>query len=292
MTVAQNSPAGGTSWATDAGRPVIVLTYRYTAASGLQSLLASDPQLACTAGSGIIPLCHQAAAAWRRLEPGQSGISALARSSIRSLAGTMMAAVLLSAGKPRWCETATLSAHAAGTFAELYPDSRFLCLHRGCEDVIRTAIRATPWGLAGQGLGTFAAAYPGSGVAALAAYWAEYAAPLVEFEDLRPDQCLRILSEDLAARPDAIAASVSGFLGINGYRKPLRGGIDPAEVAADPELAELSASAPIPLNQIPEPLLDVINNLQAQLGYPQMGRSAVQSDLTWRRQKMPRPLQR
>jgi len=153
------------------GAPVIVLTYAHAGAEHLRPLLAGHLDLACTSGTGLLPLCQQAATTWRHVEgqPG-SALSELAAASIRALATSVITTVLAQTGKRRWCEFATAPPRSTETFLRLYPGTRIICLHRGCADVIRAALHASPWGLSGTSFAPFTAAYPGSTVAALAAY--------------------------------------------------------------------------------------------------------------------------
>lgn len=250
------------------GDPVIVLTYSHSGVRRLQALLGSHPSLACTSGTGLLPLCDQAAEAWRKVEGQRGGpLSPLATASVRALASGMTSALLARTGKQRWCETAIAHRRGAETFLQLFPDTRFLCLHRACPDVIYAALRASPWGVSGPGFATFTAAHPGSTVAALAAYWSAHAAPLLAFEQAHPDACQRIRYEDLAEKPGQMAAGVRDFLGLDDAAVPTQPGGD------DPAAAPSGADAPgcgadLPVGQIPLPLLEQVNGLHAKLAYP------------------------
>ena len=96
--------------------PVVVLTYAHSGAARLQSLLASHPDLACTSGTGILPLCEQAAITWRSADD-RAGmtLSPLALASVRALATGIITSMLIRTGKRRWCELATASPMSAET---------------------------------------------------------------------------------------------------------------------------------------------------------------------------------
>jgi hypothetical protein len=67
--------------------PIIVLAHPHCCADGLLSLLSDSGGLACTSGTGVLPLCHQAATVWRRAEgnhPENGPISTLAAASMRA----------------------------------------------------------------------------------------------------------------------------------------------------------------------------------------------------------------
>jgi hypothetical protein len=79
--------------------------------------------------------------------------------------------ILADAGKTRWCELAIAPPGAAQPFAQIFPGAAFVFAHRRCQDLIATALRASRWGLAGQGLTPYLLAHPGNYVSALASYW-------------------------------------------------------------------------------------------------------------------------
>jgi hypothetical protein len=74
--------------------PVIVLTYAHAGARQMQALLSAHTELACTTGTGLLPLCDHAARVWRHLEPAGDGRSGLAASSIRALVAPAAATLL------------------------------------------------------------------------------------------------------------------------------------------------------------------------------------------------------
>lgn len=248
---------------------VIVLTYRHAGAERLRSLLTMHPDLTCTDGTGLLPLCEQAAATWRGVEGRTDArLSRLAASSIRALTMPIITTVLARQGGRRWCDFVTAPPRAAETFLQLYPQTRFLVLHRSCADVVDAAIHAGPWGLAGPECAPFTAAHPASAVAALTAYWTAFTAPLIAFEESHPDVCRRIRYEDFA--DDPYAADLFEFLGI---KAPMPGLADPES----PDDANSSPGrvdrAPFPTDRVPAPLLAQADNLARKLGYPLLGAS-------------------
>jgi hypothetical protein len=251
--------------------PVIILGYPHSGAERLLSLLSDSTALACTSGTGVLPLCDQAAAVWRRTEDkdADSGqISALAAASIRAMAGAMVTQILARAGRDRWCEFAAASEQAAATFLSLYPAARFVCVHRCFSDVARTAIQASPWGLASPAYAPFPAAYPGNTLAALAAWWAARTGALLAFEHDHPQACLQIHYEDLAVGQPATASAIACFLGITGRAN--QAATDPAHppVATTAEPADFALEPPIPEALLPPALLAQVNDLLQRLGYP------------------------
>lgn len=247
---------------------VIVLTYPHAGAERLRSLLTRDPGLAFTSGTGILPLCDSAAATWRGVE-GRSAdapLSKLAASSIRALTMPVITSVLARQGGRRWCEFAYAPPRSAETFLQLYPQTRVLCLHRSCVDVIDTAVHAEPWGLSGPAYVPFTSAHPASTVAALTAYWNAITTQLITFEESHPEACRRVRYEDLAGDqyPDGLFA----FLGAEAPRPGLADLMSPDDAKPAPGRP---GRAPFPVEQVPASARAQADSLATKLGYPPLG---------------------
>jgi hypothetical protein len=246
---------------------VIVLAPRYAGAGTLRSLLEGHPDLACTAGTGLLPLCEQAMVTWRNADGRPAGTpSSLASAATRALASSVIISILAREGKPRWCEVAAPNPKAAETFLRLYPGTRFLCLYRACPDVIRAALNASPWGLTDPVLASFTSSYPVSTVASLTAYWVTFTGPLLAFERQHPQSCLRVQFEDLA-RDRQAGERIASFLGLaEPIGRPIPGGHDEPQPAS----LDTGLAADLPVHLIPPALLAQANDLLQQLDYPPM----------------------
>jgi hypothetical protein len=245
--------------------PVIVLTYAHAGAGRLQRLLSSRDSIACTSGTGVLPLCDLAASTWREVENRGGPLSPLAQASVRALANSIITAIQAGLGGSRWCEAAFAPPSSAQAFLDLYPAARFLCLHRNCLDVIYSAIQASPWGLAGTALGPFAAAYPGNSAAVGAAYWVAATGPLLQFEEANPGACCRVRYEDLIGATGQVATEIFTFLGEEARPADswLVDGVLPVPDGPDTP----GCGSQVPAGQIPPPLRARVNELLARIGY-------------------------
>ena len=243
--------------------PVILLSYAYSGARRVQELLAADTALACTMGTGILPMCLAAAESWQRVE-GRDGnaMSQLAAASVRGVVSAQLTVILTVAGKKRWCELAMADRDAARWFLQVVPDAVFVCVHRGCLDVIRAGVASSPWGLYGQPLAPYSLSYPGNSVAALAAYWATCTEELLSFEEANLQVTRHIRYEDASGEPGEALTALRTWLRLDGHPRDrdLAGRIDSAEPADTPE-------PELPMEMIPLPLRDRISRLHARLGY-------------------------
>ena len=245
-----------------------MLSYAYAGAGQVQAALAADTRLACTAGTSIIPLCAAAIETWRRVD-GRAGTtsSPLAAAAVRQLINVQVTAILAASGRKRWCEMAIASPADAATFLQLFPHTRFVCVHRACPEVVRAGTQANPWGLQDQLLVPYLLAYAGNSVAALAAYWADSAEDLAAFESAHPGAAHRVRCEDVAAGPDEALAAVRSALGLGTGAG--HGGSNQPKPPAGPgqSVPVVPAGGPVPAEMIPGPLRERIGHLHARLGY-------------------------
>jgi hypothetical protein len=261
MSFGVTQTAGGHNAGSETGNaPLVVLSYLYAGAARVQSALTAGSGVACTSGTGILPLCAAAADTWRRVE-GQPGaaLSGLAAASTRSLVNAQVMAILAGSSQTRWCELATTTPETAETFLQLFPNVRFVCVHRRCPEVIKAAVQANPWGLQGQGFTPYLLNYFGNSAAALAAYWANSAEQLIAFERAHAQSVHRFRYEDLADSQEL--AAVRGALGLSDGRPAQPGWL------AEPDAPAEQPQAGVPTQMIPEPLRQRITRLHAELGY-------------------------
>lgn len=246
--------------------PIILLSYAHSGARQVQDLLAADTSLGCTSGTGILPLCAAAAETWRRVEGGDGQVmSRLAAATLRGMVTAQVTAILTDLGRTRWCEVATGDPSAVRPFREVFPDARFVCVHRCCPDMIAAGVAGRPWGLRDLGLGQYLAFYPGNNVAALAAYWADVTTELLTFEDANSQIARRFRYEDLIVEDSQALVTLREWLRLEeaaeaGYPEPPSAAEQTAEVAS---LARLD----VPVNMIPQPLRRYVSDLHVKLGY-------------------------
>jgi hypothetical protein len=253
--------ADGSAADTEAS-PVIVLTYPHAGAELLAEGLAASRALAVTSATGILPLCHDAIAAWQEVDARVGPPSSLAIKSVRTLAATMIAAIQVRAGAPRWCETSYSSPAAAMAFLRVVPGTTFLCLHRDLDGVFAEALQTYPWGFGGTPFWPYAADHPGDNVATIVDYWVDRTQALLEFEKIHPESCVRVRYEDLAGDPKSAVTTTLKTIGVPTddlqiFRQPVAERDSVGQAGSDPQL---------PHDRIPPRLEDRIRELRAELG--------------------------
>lgn len=274
-----DTAAGPARLAGPAGGPVVVLSYAFAGADLLTEALSASRSLACTSGTGLIPVCHAALAAWQQADDRTGPPSALAIKSVRALAGAMMAAIQVRTGAARWCETALAQPAAADSFLQVFPSAAFVCVHRDLPGVIADGLAAWPWGLGGSPFWPHAARYPGNSVAAIAAWWEAAVRSLLDFEARHPSSCTRVHHEHIAADPAAAAARITSRLHLDTGDTPVaHARTEPAAVGHDAPASPLPPAAFRQL--IPPELMPAISRIQAELGYDQLTPEPRRHDTT------------
>jgi Sulfotransferase family len=262
--------------------PVVVLSYAFAGADLLTEALSASRSLACTSGTGLIPVCHAALAAWQQADDQAGPPSALAIKSVRALAGAMMTAIQARTGAARWCETALAQPAAADSFLQVFPSAAFVCVYRDLPGVLADGLAACPWGLGGSPFWRHSARYPGNSVAAIAAWWEAAARSLLDFEARHPSSCTRVHGEHIAADPAAAAARIASCLSLDVGSTPVgrirTGAAGPAAAGHDAPASQLRPAA---LRQLILPeLLPAISRVQAELGYDQLSPEPRRHDTT------------
>ncbi len=249
--------------------PVVILSYAYSGADLVQQALAEGTHLACTAATGILPLCEMAAATWGQIDdrPGQAR-SRLALSSIRTMVTTQIATILAATdGMRRWCELATSAPSAAETFLQIFPATRFVCVHRACTSMMSAAVTAQPWGLVSPVISQFTVGYPGNNIAAVAAYWTTATERLLTFEAAHPQAASRVRHEDVVADPSQALDTIRSSLRLNQQASPRL--LPSFPCRSEPVREDQDDREPqVPTDLIPVTLRKTITDLHAQLGYP------------------------
>lgn len=203
--------------------PIFVLCNGRSGSTLLRFLLDAHPELACPPETNLPALCAQLATVWSLIEGAPLSanrgdeppeIPEAAIAGIRHMMDLMVGSYLGRKEKRRYCDKSLGTARFADLLMRVYPQAKFICLYRHPMDVIASGIEACPWGLSGFGFDSYIAETPGNVVLALARFWADNAALMLEVEEHFPKQCHRVRYEDLVTSPEQTAARIFSFLKI------------------------------------------------------------------------------
>jgi hypothetical protein len=189
----------------------------------LRVLLDAHPDLACPPETKLPDALGRLITLWAAMEAlplppqgnGQGAqFPATVTEGIRHTVDLIVGPYLARRGKKRYCDKNLGTELHADTLLRVYPEAKFICLHRHPMDVIASGIEACPWGLTNYGFEPYAAGSPGNSVVALARYWVEHTAGILAVEERYPEACHRVRYEDLVADPDAVTQKIFEFLGL------------------------------------------------------------------------------
>jgi hypothetical protein len=256
-----------------AGPPVFIVCNARSGSTLLRWLIDAHEEISCPGETDVAALLQAYVDSAQAV--GLSADDALARA--RDVVDDLMAMHLAAAaGTTRWCDKSLSNVNVMERLAEAWPDARFILLHRHAMDVIASALEASEWGLDSFGLGHYAQMSPTNPVLAVAGYWIERTAAMVDFEARHPGRCLRLRYEDLVTRTDESMDEVWDLFGVDGsqWSDAFAASHDPLAPAdykiwhTDSVHAEsIGRGARIPPDRLGIPVRDSMNQLLVMLGY-------------------------
>jgi hypothetical protein len=194
----------------------------------------------------------------------------------------MMRAMLANVGKTRWCDKSLPTALHAEVMRSLFPRAKFLCLYRHPLDVVMSGLETSPWGFSGFGYLEYVQRSPENFVRALLQHWIDHTSAMLEFERANKRQCLQIQYEALVSQPEWAVRGICRFVGVPFEAEMLQRSLEAVPSLEGPgdekviftskiSSDSIGRGTRVPLGMIPPALLEAVNNLLTQLGYPIIG---------------------
>lgn len=262
--------------------PIVILTAARSGSTLLRLLLDKHPDIACPPETNIVKTAARLGSVWRVTNNKREDLSTSAAQVVRAAVTGILKDYLSGRGKIRFCDKSLGTVEDAAQFLAIFPDTKFICLHRHCMDVVYSGIEACPWGVAGYGFDPYVSASPGNNVASLAHYWADQTAAIADFEEDHQDICHRVHYEALVTDTQTACRGIASFLGVAkqawDWQEALRAN-DEMAGAADYKVwstgsvttESVGRGVMVPLRVIPPPLLAAVNHQLGRLGYPEIG---------------------
>ena len=133
------------SRAGDVAGAIVVLGSAHSGISLLRRALMARDDVVWIDAPGLVHLGHQVARVWSRVDGRPATSSALARKAIGAMLQSMILGRLALDGGGAWASTTAPSPReGVEFFSEMFPATRFLCLHRRCDQVIESVLAARP----------------------------------------------------------------------------------------------------------------------------------------------------
>jgi protein-tyrosine sulfotransferase len=203
--------------------PVLILCNARSGSTLLRYVLDTHPDISAPAETPLGSLCSALLAFTAALPEDSAPLAdadAGARASVatagRALIDTALRQHAERRGAAVWCDKSIHTLDHLEAVAQVFPDARYLCLHRHAMDAIASGLEASRWGFKQYGYARYVRARPGSTVAALAQYWIDRTTKLLDFE--RSGRCSthRVRYEDLVSQPEQVTARILRYLALPG----------------------------------------------------------------------------
>ena len=193
-----------------------------------------------------------------------------------TLEGEMLAAAARK-GKRIWCEKtpSNLVPRNLKVLGQVFPDARYLCLHRHALDVVQSLIKII------HRLDDLQPFLIKNGVITAAInYWNERTVTLLQHEQDNPSRCFRLRYEDLVTDPAKVLDPLFRFLGLDwdesltdrAFEAQHDRGIDDQYIPFTSSIhtRSLGAGRTLSLKGVPEKTLETMRALLRTLDYPEL----------------------
>jgi protein-tyrosine sulfotransferase len=264
--------------------PLFILCGPRRGSTLLRYILDTHSQIASPGEIGVGELCNSI----ERVMRWTSGEASLSQSEweptpdsiarTREIVDHIMSSYAAREGKRIWCDKTIDNLLHLGLLSKVFPDARFICLHRDSLDVVQSCLECSRNGYMWQ-LQSYAVRQPDNLVAAMTSAWIEHTTLALDFERQHPERCFRIRYEDLVTTPADCLRPLLAFAGVEWEDGLLaavftthhdhRGGGDPKiRYSGRIESASVGSGRRVRFELIPEPLRRAVDELCVQLSYP------------------------
>jgi protein-tyrosine sulfotransferase len=193
-------------------RPIFILSNFRTGSTLLRFALDAHPNICCPAELRLGALCQ---CLYRTVEllttaesmPEGTDLLAVRVATVRGVVDGLMAVYCHRKGKDHWCEKSPANAEILYVLSSIFPDARFICLHRNALDQSSSLIEMDP-----RLLHPYLQRNSGDIVSSALDRWCTITERLLAFEHEASLSSLRILYEDLVEDPEREVGRVLQFL--------------------------------------------------------------------------------
>jgi protein-tyrosine sulfotransferase len=273
--------------------PLFIVSGPRRGSTLLRYILDTHSQIACPGEINLGILCAHLEAAIRftRGEPTYflplEARAGFAIAETRDIAERIMGSYAAQKGKRIWCEKSIDNLHHLDVLTDVFPDARFICLHRDSLDVVNSCLESSRNGFMEE-LRPYAVRQPDNLVAAMTSAWVEHTALALDFERDNPERCFRVRYEDLVTAPEASLRPLLAFAGVDwedgllaavfSSRHDQGGGDLKIRFSKRIETSSIGSGQQLNLARIPDEMKAATDALGARLGYPPL---AAGRQLPW-----------
>ena len=205
---------------TSTRQPIFVLCAARTGSTLLRLVLDSHPKIHAPGESNLAGILRSFQKTYQMVRNedtfgGADGeIDQESVSLMRQLIDGIMRPTNESEADIRWCDKSLVNWESPELLLKVWPEAKFICLHRHLMDFIYSATEASPWGFQVYGFAPYIARHSDNFPLALCEYWMDRTRAMLEFENKHPDICSSVRYEDLVTDPSAVSEALWEFLGL------------------------------------------------------------------------------
>lgn len=282
---------------TDAGlpeAPVFIVCNARSGSTLLRYLLDVHPAIACPPETRTVAVARSLMGFSNDLtgnptlerlirKRGRPEPTAQSVSTAREAITGIVAEHLATKGKTVWCDKSLDTVHSLELIARVFPEARFICLHRHAMDVVASLLESCRWGFGYFDIQPYVARQYNNLPMAMAEYWVHRTTIMTALEQSRAST-YSLCYEHLVSDPAATLTGLLDFLGVESGADTVARMTDEAfhgshdlgaadwkiPLTSSVEQRSVERGRAVPLDLIREPLRGRMNALLATLHYPQV----------------------
>src|SRR5215510_15752911 len=199
-------------------RTIFILSCERAGSTLLRYIVDTHPDIACPAELNLGELCdalyHSVYYSLGQVVASdETERSSRAAQKVRQIVSALMDEYTTAKGKRIWCEKTPRNLQTLEILHEVFPDARYICLHRNCMDVVHSSLEVN-WPSFMNQLAPYIKRNHENLTAAIVDSWIDKTGKLVAFERANQEKCFRITYESLVLEPVASLDAMFAFLGL------------------------------------------------------------------------------
>lgn len=268
---------------TELTHPTFILSCERSGSTLLRYIVDTHPDIACPAELRLGKLClalyHSAYYSVGQVVASEEiERSSLVIEKVRESVSALMAEYTAVRGKRLWCEKSPENLQALEILDTVFPDAKYICLHRNCMDVVHSCIEVSSRNGFMIDFAPYLTKNPQNLIAAMVDSWTDKTRKLLAFERANQGKCFRITYESLVVDTVPTLEPMFAFLGLrfaprlldSVFLVPHDEGPGDGRMRFSKEISRrsLGKGSKVARALIPTDLLEQMNAVLSELDYP------------------------
>ncbi len=213
-------------------------------------------------------------------QPGEAGREEAVLAEVRRIVTGLMTSYANAKGKQMWCEKSPINVRHIDLLRRVFPDAKFICLYRNCLDAVQSKLEMNRQGWWPE-LVNFLLKDPQNLVSGMVESWIFAAKEIMRLEKEAPSNCFRVRYEDVVLKTVETLEPMFNFLCVEWdetlpdsiFSTQHENGIGDVKLRYAKRIVNnsIGKGSSIRRSSIPDEMLEKMNGLLEQLGYPQVG---------------------